>query len=137
MQGLGGGMILSVTNIIIGDLVPLQERGVVSGVLGLLVHNYSSDYPVLILRQIVGAISSLRAPYRWCASRCWSMALDLLSVHSPIICKAAHLSFKDLNLPISGLTVVLVLVLLKLPTPPGTINEKLAKMDWMSVTMPV
>ena len=66
MQGLGGGMILSVTNIIIGDLVPLQERGVVSGVLGLLVHNYSSDYPVLILRQIVGAISSLRAPYRWC-----------------------------------------------------------------------
>ena len=41
MQGLGGGMILSVTNIIIGDLVPLQERGVVSGILGLLVHHYS------------------------------------------------------------------------------------------------
>ncbi|KAF8961745.1 major facilitator superfamily domain-containing protein [Flammula alnicola] len=36
-----------------------------------------------------------------------------------------------LNLPISGLTVVLVLVLLKLPTPPGTMKEKLAKMDWM------
>ncbi|KAG6909191.1 hypothetical protein DXG01_001705 [Tephrocybe rancida] len=35
VQGLGGGMILSVTNIIIGDLVPLQERGFVSGVLGL------------------------------------------------------------------------------------------------------
>ncbi|KAG6871699.1 hypothetical protein C0995_001181 [Termitomyces sp. Mi166 len=35
IQGLGGGMILSVTNIIIGDLVPLQERGFVSGVLGL------------------------------------------------------------------------------------------------------
>lgn len=35
-------MILSVTNIIIGDLVPLQERGFVSGVLGLLVLHSTS-----------------------------------------------------------------------------------------------
>ncbi|KAJ7250590.1 MFS general substrate transporter [Mycena rebaudengoi] len=35
VQGLGGGMVLSVTNIIIGDLVTLQQRGFVSGVLGL------------------------------------------------------------------------------------------------------
>lgn len=27
--------------------------------------------------------------------------------------------------------MALVLVLLKLPTPPGTMKEKLAKMDWM------
>ena len=35
IQGMGGGGILSITNIIISDLVPLKERGAISGVLGL------------------------------------------------------------------------------------------------------
>lgn len=34
---MGGGGILSITNIIISDLVPLKERGAISGVLGLYV----------------------------------------------------------------------------------------------------
>ncbi|KAJ3789292.1 major facilitator superfamily domain-containing protein [Lentinula aff. detonsa] len=36
VQGMGGGGILSISNIIISDLVPLKERGAISGVLGLV-----------------------------------------------------------------------------------------------------
>lgn len=37
----------------------------------------------------------------------------------------------DLNLPICGVSIVLVLIFLHLPTPPGTLKEKLGRMDWM------
>lgn len=36
-----------------------------------------------------------------------------------------------LNLPVCGVAFVLVLVLLDLPTPPGSFREKLKRMDWM------
>ena len=35
VQGMGGGGILSLTEILIGDLVPLAERGVYQGLVGL------------------------------------------------------------------------------------------------------
>ena len=35
-----------------------------------------------------------------------------------------------MNLPISGVTAILVFFLLKLPVPNGTVKEKLAKIDW-------
>jgi hypothetical protein len=37
----------------------------------------------------------------------------------------------DLNIPIAGIAMVLVLAFLNLPTPPGTLREKLSRMDWM------
>lgn len=58
------------------------------------------------------------------------MALDILLVHLTFLVPVID-SPIDLNLPIAGLTIALVLLLLKPPTPPGTIKEKLAKMDWM------
>ncbi|CDO69089.1 hypothetical protein BN946_scf184992.g38 [Trametes cinnabarina] len=36
-----------------------------------------------------------------------------------------------LNLPICGVATAMVLVFLKLPTPPGTLREKLGHMDWI------
>ncbi|EMD35286.1 hypothetical protein CERSUDRAFT_116088 [Gelatoporia subvermispora B] len=36
VQGMGGGSMASLTNIIIADLVPLKDRGLISGVLALL-----------------------------------------------------------------------------------------------------
>ena len=35
VQGMGGGMILSLSSIILSDLVPLKERGVYNGLIGL------------------------------------------------------------------------------------------------------
>lgn len=37
----------------------------------------------------------------------------------------------DLNIPICGVAIALVFIFLRLPTPQGTIREKLARMDWM------
>ncbi|KAG6916588.1 hypothetical protein DXG01_006238 [Tephrocybe rancida] len=98
VQGLGGGMIISIVNIIIGDLVPLQERGFVSGVLGLFWAMAGAFGP------LVGGALADAGQWRW---------------------------FFYLNIPISGLAIVLVIFLVKLPTPPGTMKEKLAKMDWV------
>ena len=39
----------------------------------------------------------------------------------------------DLNLPIAGICFVLLLIFLQVPTPEGTIHEKLKKIDWMYV----
>lgn len=39
----------------------------------------------------------------------------------------------DLNLPICGVSAMLVARFLRLPTPPGTTREKLAEIDWMWV----
>ncbi|OSD02317.1 MFS general substrate transporter [Trametes coccinea BRFM310] len=36
-----------------------------------------------------------------------------------------------LNLPVCGLAVISVIVFLRLPTPPGTLAEKLARLDWI------
>ncbi|KAL0572510.1 hypothetical protein V5O48_009452 [Marasmius crinis-equi] len=36
-----------------------------------------------------------------------------------------------LNLPICGVAIVAVVLVLRLPTPPGTLQEKLRKMDWI------
>ena len=35
VQGLGGGGILSLTQIILSDLVPLRERGMFNGLIGM------------------------------------------------------------------------------------------------------
>ncbi|KAH7920100.1 MFS multidrug transporter [Leucogyrophana mollusca] len=36
-----------------------------------------------------------------------------------------------INLPISGAALLLVVLFMNLPTPPGTLKEKLARMDWI------
>ena len=37
----------------------------------------------------------------------------------------------DLNLPLSGIAILLVLFFLNLPTPRDSLSEKFARMDWM------
>jgi MFS family permease len=44
IQGLGGGGILPLTQIILSDLVPLRERGMFSGLLGMCVRLFRSTY---------------------------------------------------------------------------------------------
>ncbi|KAJ3858401.1 major facilitator superfamily domain-containing protein [Lentinula novae-zelandiae] len=98
VQGLGGGMILSITNIIIGDLVSLQERGFVSGILGLSWALSAAFGP------LIGGAFANSGQWRW---------------------------IFYMNIPISVLTALLLVMLLHLPTPPGTMKQKMAKMDWV------
>ncbi|PPQ80060.1 hypothetical protein CVT25_001489 [Psilocybe cyanescens] len=59
IQGLGGGGILSLTNIILADLVPLQERGVYNGLIGVTWSVAAAIGPV-----IGGALAS-SGQWRW------------------------------------------------------------------------
>jgi MFS family permease len=40
-----------------------------------------------------------------------------------------------LNVPPTGVLVLLMLILLRVPTPPGTLKEKLVKIDWIGISI--
>ncbi|CAK5275820.1 unnamed protein product [Mycena citricolor] len=101
---IGGGGILNLTEILIADLVPLAERGLYQGLVGLMWSLASSIGP-----PIGGALASRgNKAWRW-------------------------LFF--LNLPLTGLAFLLVTIYLNVKTPPGTVKEKLAKVDWLGNAM--
>ncbi|TFK35058.1 MFS general substrate transporter [Crucibulum laeve] len=98
VQGLGGGGITALTQIIVSDLVSLQERGTFNGLVVLAWAIASFIGPV-----IGGALAEGGA-WRW---------------------------LFYLNIFTSAISAILVLLLLRLKTPEGTIKEKLGRMDWI------
>ncbi|CAK5276094.1 unnamed protein product [Mycena citricolor] len=106
IQGIGGGGILNLTEVLMADLVPLAERGLYQGLDGLVWSFASCIGP-----PIGGALATHnKKAWRW-------------------------LFF--LNLPLSGLAFILVMIFLRVKTPPGTVKEKLAKVDWIGNMMVV
>ncbi|KAI9566090.1 MFS general substrate transporter [Boletus coccyginus] len=114
-QGLGGGGIQSLTGIILGDLVTLEERGVYAGLYGLyglLHHVFKEVYSPLrstwclatAIGPVIGGSLAGRKQWRW-------------------------LFF--LNLPISLVACVAVMFLLDLPIPTGRYLDKFMRMDWI------
>ncbi|KAJ7485019.1 iron permease [Mycena galericulata] len=97
IQGVGGGGIINLCEIIVSDLVPLSERGIYQGILGLTWSFASGIGP-----PIGGALASTQ--WRW---------------------------LFYLNLPLSGIAFVLVSIFLRVRTPPGSMREKLARVDWI------
>ncbi|KAJ7589047.1 Mfs1.2 [Mycena floridula] len=98
IQGLGGGGILSISSIIVSDMVSLRERGTYNAIIGLS-WSFSSAIGPLVAGGFANA-----GLWRW---------------------------LFYINLPIGGLAMILILVLVKLPTPAGTIREKLSRIDWI------
>ncbi|KAI0685402.1 Mfs1.2 [Cytidiella melzeri] len=98
VQGAGGGAIQAVTSIIVSDLVPLQERGLYSSLIGLTWAFAAAIGP------LVGGALAQNGQWRW---------------------------FFYMNLPIIGLAAILVIAFLRMNTPPGTVREKLNRMDWI------
>ncbi|KAF8584813.1 iron permease [Ramaria rubella] len=97
IQGVGGGGIINMCEIIVSDIVPLAERGVYQGVL-ILVWCFASA----VGPPIGGALSE-KASWRW---------------------------IFYINLPLSGIAFALVFIFLTVKTPPGSMSEKLARVDW-------
>ncbi|CAL1715229.1 unnamed protein product [Somion occarium] len=97
VQGLGGGGIQTLTNIITSDLVPLAERGTYQGLIGLTIALASGIGPP------IGGLLAQDASWRW---------------------------LFYINLPLCGISFALVLFFLRVRTPPGTVFEKLSKIDW-------
>ncbi|KAL0952492.1 hypothetical protein HGRIS_006755 [Hohenbuehelia grisea] len=98
IQGIGGGGIASLTQIIVSDLVPLKERGIFNGLTGIAWTFGSGAGP------IIGGSLADRGQWRW---------------------------LFYLNIPICALSGAFVFMFLRLPTPPGTMREKLRKIDWI------
>ena len=74
---------------------------------------------------------------RWYSVQRKSMAMAVLLVLPILYPFVSSLTRPrtDLNLPLCGVSATLATILLDLPTPPGTIREKLGKMDWMCVNL--
>ncbi|TFK85585.1 MFS general substrate transporter [Polyporus arcularius HHB13444] len=96
VQGIGGGAILNLSDIIISDLIPLAERGMYMGIFALTWALASGVGP-----PIGGALAQASA-WRW--------------------------TFY-LNLPLTGFAFALVLFFLRVKTPPGSLKEKLSRID--------
>lgn len=117
------------------DLVTLKERGTYNGLFGLyvyplLAYHYPSHHGLLSawafgggIGPLVGGALAHHTTWRWlfCASQ-------------DIVFRVFHfIPTQDLNIPIAGVAFVLLMVFLALPTPPGDIHDKFAKIDWMCV----
>ncbi|KAJ7721609.1 iron permease [Mycena metata] len=100
-RGIGGGGILALTQILLADLVPLSERGLFQGLIGVVWAFASSVGP-----PIGGALSSREKTTLWR----WLFYL---------------------NLPLSGLAFVLVLRFLSVRRPEGSTRSKLTQVDWV------
>ncbi|KAJ6544431.1 MFS multidrug transporter [Mycena capillaripes] len=101
LSGIGGGGILALTQILVADLVPLAERGLYQGLIGLVWAFASSVGP-----PIGGALSSKENPTLWR----WLFYL---------------------NLPLTTLAFFLVLIFLSVRRPEGSVYSKLAQVDWI------
>ncbi|KAF7310072.1 Iron permease [Mycena indigotica] len=100
VQGVGGGGILALSEILIADLVPLAERGAYQGFLALVWSIGSCIGP-----PIGGALANVDGKaWRWLF---W------------------------LNLPLCGISFVLVALFLHVRTPPGSLASKLRQVDWI------
>lgn len=56
VQGLGGGAILTISNIIISDLVPLSQRGLYQGIIGLTFSLASGIGPPIVCPKFLLAV---------------------------------------------------------------------------------
>ncbi|GAA5833067.1 hypothetical protein JCM11251_006502 [Rhodosporidiobolus azoricus] len=100
VQGVGGGAILTMTEIVVCDLVPLADRGAFFGIIGAIWALASAIGP-----PIGGALAGAGA-WRW---------------------------LFYLNLPLTGIAMLLVLLFLDVKMPQTTTKEKLEQMDYANV----
>jgi MFS family permease len=133
IQGIGGGTILNLSDIIISDLVPLAERGIYEGLLGLTWAFASGIGPPIV------CFSSL---FSQCSVVLFTFVLR--GACSPkkhpgdgyFVCLPFTSLFKthpllDLNLPLTCIAFILVIFFLRVRTPEGSVREKLSSIDWM------
>ncbi|TFK91581.1 iron permease [Polyporus arcularius HHB13444] len=100
VQGLGSGVILALTEIILADLVPLRERGAYQGAIGLIWSIAS------IIGPLVGGAFAQRQDWTW-------------------------RGLFYLNLPLTGISMVLCLVFLNLKTPRASFRDRFRRIDWI------
>ncbi|KIJ54454.1 hypothetical protein M422DRAFT_41728 [Sphaerobolus stellatus SS14] len=97
-QGIGGGGILSLSAIVLADMVSLEERGLYAGLFGLTWSIAAALGPLF-----GGALANV-GQWRW---------------------------IFYINIPLCTVSCLLTIFCMNLPTPPGSLKEKLVRVDWV------
>ncbi|ORX86271.1 MFS general substrate transporter [Anaeromyces robustus] len=97
-QGIGGGGILAMVNVIIADIVPLRKRGIYMGVVGA-VFAFSS-----VIGPLVGGFFTDKLSWRWAFY---------------------------INVPVGVIAVIVISLFVNIPTPPGSMMEKIKRIDFL------
>ncbi|ORX86272.1 MFS general substrate transporter [Anaeromyces robustus] len=98
IQGIGGGGIMAMTNIIISDIVPLKKRGVYMGISGAVFACSS------VIGPLVGGLFTDKLSWRWAFY---------------------------INIPVGIAAIIVIFLYVNIPTPPGSISEKIKKIDFI------
>lgn len=117
LQGLGGGGILVLVTIIIGDLFELKDRAKYYGLTALVYAVASAVGPIL------GGVFTQTIGWRWC---CKSNAVRLMR-QSPILTKI----LVWINLPFEVLSLIVMVPMLRLKSPTIPFVEGLRSLDWI------
>lgn len=114
---MGGGGVVSFTNIIVSDLVPLKDRGFIGAVLNLCVRQLSKIYITKIcsiwaafaaVGPVVGGALANAGQWRW---------------------------LFYLNPPVCGLAFVLVYILVNFDVPTEPLKDRVRLLDWPYVSV--
>ncbi|OUM63035.1 hypothetical protein PIROE2DRAFT_10503 [Piromyces sp. E2] len=103
IQGIGGGSIMAMTNIIISDIVPLRKRGMYMGISGA-VFAFSS-----VIGPLIGGIFTDQLSY---VHNYWRWAFYI-------------------NIPIGFVAIIVIALYVNIPTPPGSMLEKIKRIDFL------
>lgn len=134
IQGIGGGAIINLAEIICSDLVPLAERGVYQGMIGLTWALACGVGPPLVSTPcLLEVMESIIMRCREVSSLAKPRGAGCSVRAAPSAAYAHAHALADLNLPLSGIALVLVWFFLRVRTPPGSMRSKLAQIDWTCV----
>lgn len=128
VQGMGAGGLLTLVNIIIGDLFSARERGKYYGMIGMVWATAGALGPV-----VGGALTS-NVTWRWCFYINCTLHLTLNTFSSPRLLASlpSHLNALLTHLvPISGTALVIIFFTLKLPIPDTPLLAGLKAIDWL------
>ncbi|OUM62680.1 hypothetical protein PIROE2DRAFT_51646, partial [Piromyces sp. E2] len=102
LQGIGGGSVISMVNIIVADIVSLRERATYMGIVNS-VFSFSS-----VIGPLIGGFFADKLSWRFAFY---------------------------INVPICLIAIVLIAMYVNIPTPPGTILEKIKKIDFIGTIL--
>ncbi|KAL2191200.1 hypothetical protein L209DRAFT_40572 [Thermothelomyces heterothallicus CBS 203.75] len=129
IQGIGGGGLLSLVSIVVGDLYSPRERGKYYGIVGLV------WAVAFTLGPLVGGAFTRGVSWRWCfyinCEFCFRSARLARPDNTRALRRERLTNNCGAAVPISGVAFILIVVLLKLQTPKTPFVAGIKAVDWV------